>query len=220
MLVSRRGCSSISNRPCGVSIGTISSLKRPSSMAWIALRCEPSAHSSISSRRHTGLDRGVPADGDRHVHVGRIGPVGVGGRKPVDHLVAHPALEPRRRRRRVHAAGDHQLVHARADAGRCALHGGLARGAVPVLCQPRHRRQPGRDRGVTCDDATAVEPLAQDDVVDRARIEVGGGVAHHVFGELVGIGIAQRALHRGADRSAQGGHDDGFWHEVTPFQTS
>ncbi len=37
-LVSRRGCSSASNRPCGVSIGTISSMNRPSSMAAMAFR--------------------------------------------------------------------------------------------------------------------------------------------------------------------------------------
>ena len=49
-VVSRRGCSSVSNRPCGVSIGTISCLKRPSSIAAIALRCERSAQASISSR--------------------------------------------------------------------------------------------------------------------------------------------------------------------------
>jgi hypothetical protein len=40
-LVSRRGCSSVSKTPCGVSIATISSLKRPSSIAAMALRCEP-----------------------------------------------------------------------------------------------------------------------------------------------------------------------------------
>ena len=50
MVVSRRGCSSTENSPCGVSIGTISSLKRPSSIAAIALRCDRSAHASISSR--------------------------------------------------------------------------------------------------------------------------------------------------------------------------
>ncbi|AMD55400.1 hypothetical protein ATO49_20135 [Mycolicibacterium fortuitum subsp. fortuitum DSM 46621 = ATCC 6841 = JCM 6387] len=49
-VVSRRGCSSVSNSPCGVRIGTISSLNRPSSIAAMALRCELSAHWSISSR--------------------------------------------------------------------------------------------------------------------------------------------------------------------------
>src|SRR6266571_1043426 len=48
--VSRRGCSSTEKSPCAVWIGTISASKRPSSMAAIALRCERSAHASISSR--------------------------------------------------------------------------------------------------------------------------------------------------------------------------
>ena len=136
-----------------------------------------SAHSSISSPAHPGPDGGVPAHGDRHVHVGRVGPVGVGGREPVDHLAVGPSLEPRRRRRGVHPAGDDQLVHAGADAGRCALHGGLACGAVAVVGKARHRRQPAGHRGMAGDDAAAVEALAEDDVVDRTRIEVGDGLA-------------------------------------------
>ncbi len=48
--VSRRGCSSTEKSPCGVSIGITSSAKRPSSIARTALRCERSAHASISSR--------------------------------------------------------------------------------------------------------------------------------------------------------------------------
>ena len=49
MLVSRRGCSSTAKRPCGVSMGTISSLNRPSSMAWIACWWLRRAHASMSS---------------------------------------------------------------------------------------------------------------------------------------------------------------------------
>ena len=91
-----------------------------------------------------------------------------------------------------------------------ALHGGLARGTVPVQRQAGHRGQPRRDRGMTCNDATAVEALAEDDVVDRAPVEISDRAAHHVLGKLIGIGVPQRALHRCADRSAQGGHDHGF----------
>ena len=65
------------------------------------------------------------------------------------------------------AARDHDLVHAGADAGRGALHRGQARRAVPVEREPGHRRQPALDRGVAGDVAAAVEPLAEDDVVDR-----------------------------------------------------
>jgi hypothetical protein len=67
------------------------------------------------------------------------------------------------------------------------------------------------------DDAAAVEALTKNHVVDGARVEVGDGRAHHVFRQLVGIGVAQRALHRGPDGGAQGGHYDGFWHRVAPF---
>jgi len=70
------------------------------------------------------------------------------------------------------------------------------------------------------DDAAAVEALTTNLVVDGARVEVGVGRAHHVFRQLVGIGVAQRALHRGPDRRTQGGHDDGFWHEVAPFRSA
>lgn len=48
--VSLRGCSSTEKSPCGVSMGTISASKRPSSMARTAFRCERSAHASISAR--------------------------------------------------------------------------------------------------------------------------------------------------------------------------
>ena len=101
---------------------------------------------------HAGLDRGVPADGDRHVHVGRIGPVGVGGRKPVDHLaVDASALN----RGDVDAEFTPPAITSWSMPARM-LAAALCTAAWPAAqCrfwrQPRHRGQPGSDRGMTCD---------------------------------------------------------------------
>jgi hypothetical protein len=89
------------------------------------------------------------------------------GREPVDHLVALAALKAWRRRGGVHAAGEDELIHACPNAGRCTLHGGLARGAVPVDREARHRGETRGDRRMSRDDTAAVEALAQDHVVDR-----------------------------------------------------
>src|SRR3984885_8633175 len=111
-----------------------------------------------------GLDGGVPADGDRHVAVGRVGAVRVGGGHPVQPLFADPDPAPRGGGGRVHAACDDQLIHAGPDAGGGVLHRGQAGGAVPVHGQARDGGQARGDRGVPCYDAAAVEALAEDDV--------------------------------------------------------
>ena len=83
---------------------------------------------------------------------------------------------------------------------------------MPVHGQARDGGQAGGDRGVPGDDAAAVEPLAEDDVVDLTRVEALLGRSHHVIGQVEGGGIAERAPARGADRGAQGGYQDSLGH--------
>jgi hypothetical protein len=67
------------------------------------------------------------------------------------------------------------------------------------------------------DYAAAVQPLSQDDVVDRISVETSGDRADDVIGELVGVGVAQRSLSGGPDGRAQCGHDHGFRHRWSPI---
>ena len=78
---------------------------------------ERNAHSSISPAVMPALDRGIPADGDRHVPDRGVGRLAVAGREPV----LFPLRRSRERRRFVlgrgraglDAAGHHHPVHAR-----------------------------------------------------------------------------------------------------------
>jgi hypothetical protein len=132
-------------------------------------------------------------------------------------VAAGPALEPRRRRRGVHAAREDQLVHSGPNAGRGALHGGLACGAVSIDREARNRGEARGDRGVPGDDTAAVQALAQNHVVDLRATEIRHRRADDVLRQLIGVGVAQRALHGGADGRTQGGHDDGFRHGCLRF---
>jgi hypothetical protein len=83
---------------------------------------------------------------------------------------------------------------------------------VPIEGEARYRREARGDRGVARDDATAVEALAENHIVHRHGVEIGGRGAHDVLRQLVGVGVPQRALHGGADGRTQGRHDDGVRH--------
>jgi hypothetical protein len=88
---------------------------------------------------------------------------------------------------------------------------------VPIDREARHRREARGDRGVAGHDATAVEPLTEDDVVDLGGADLGYSRSDDVLCQLVSVGVAQRALHGSADRRTQGRHDDSFRHGCLRF---
>ena len=139
MLVSRRGCSSTANSPCGVSIGTISSLKRPSSMAAIALRCDRNAQASISSRLTPAWRqrRSSPTVIDMSMF-GASGRSGCVGGNQSTHSPSTCSRDRGEVEAELHAAGDDQLIHPGTHACRRALHRRLTCRAVPVLGQAGH----------------------------------------------------------------------------------
>ena len=139
------------------------------------------------------------------------------GREPVDHLLAGPPLEPRRRRRGVHTAREDELIHTGPDVGRGALYSGLSSGAVPIDSKARHRAQARGNRGMAGNDSAAVEALTQDHVVELRASDISYGRADDVLRQLVGVGVSQRALHGGADGRTQGGHNDGVRHGCLRF---
>jgi hypothetical protein len=55
-------------------------------------------------------------------------------------------------------------------------------------------------------------PFAEHHVVDQMRVQLAGRCADDMLRQPVSVGIAQRALHRGADGRAQRGNDHGFRH--------
>jgi hypothetical protein len=120
--------------------------------------------------------------------LGASGRSGVRGRVPGIHPLPVDAVTGfRRGGRRVHAARDDQLVHARAHARGRALDRGQARGAMPVLRQPGDLGKAGGHRGVPGDDAAAVEALTQDDVVDQVRVEPVRRGGDDVMGQIVAL---------------------------------
>ena len=143
MLVSRRGCSStakvrrVPSRPLDLEredlVGEAAVVDGGDGPLVRAQR--PRVHLLAGD---AGLDGGVPADRDRHVHVGGARPVAVGGRQPGVPVVGARApgassgatwTTTGRRRRRP-------PVHAGADVGGGGGHGRQAGGAVPVVGQP------------------------------------------------------------------------------------
>ena len=118
-------------------------------------------------------------------------------------------------RRRLHAAGDDGHVHSGPDrAGRGADRGETGR-AVTIVGEPRHVLEPGLDRRVAGDVATAVERLAEDHVVEETRVDAGPvhDLAHHRRAQLESVDVDQRALERGADRRPRRCDDHCITHE-------
>ena len=195
-VVSRRGASSTSTtvsplRPLIVT-GTISSARRPSSVASIASWCERSAQRSMSARVSSELGGdlarlarpcGLPANGF-------VQPV-------VDHrvdrlAVAHPVAEAGlleqvgRVRHRLHAAADADLDVAGADRRVEQPDGAHPRGAHLVdRLRGDLLRDPGLDLRLAGRDLAlaGLEHLAHDDVLDLLGRDLG-------------------ALERGLDRGA------------------
>ena len=174
-VVSRRGCSStltvtVSPRPAGTVTGTISSAKRPSSVAATARMFEWYDQSSDSSRVMPHSRAVFSPTVMSMFMLGASGESGwLGGHEPLDAAEGEGRLleEERGAGHGLDPAGDDDVGHARADVGRRLLHRHHPGGALALHRAARRvGRQAQRVGHVAGGAAAALEDLAEDQVVD------------------------------------------------------
>jgi hypothetical protein len=96
----------------------------------------------------------------------------------------------------------------------------MAWNAIRVLCSEDEQYLvivvPGTESGHVVALLAAGQPAAEDQVVNRGRVELrdlGQRGRDHLHGQIIGADAGQRSLERAPDRGTCGGDNDGLWHD-------